>query len=92
LAAPHEPDDFDGLAQRVDCLPATAPLAAHGHDRVPERARSEAEFDPGAAEQVQARRGLGQHRGRSQREVGHGRDQTDALGLGRQDGSSVHVS
>ena len=67
--------------ERLDRLARRAPRAAHRLDRVPEPAGAEAELEPAAGEQVEARRGARQHGRRPQREVEHVAGQPDALGL-----------
>src|SRR6202012_1117645 len=54
LRGPDLPDDRDGLSQGLPGLARPEPTAAHGLDRVPERARAQAELGPAAAEQIQA--------------------------------------
>ena len=81
VGVPDRPDDLDRLRGRLDRLTRGPPLAAHRHDRVPERARSEPELEPAAAEQVEARRRPGQDRRRAEREIRHVRGDRDLHGL-----------
>ena len=91
LVRPHQPDDVDGLDESVDRLARRPPRTTHGLDRLPERSRSESELESPARQNVQARGRLGQHRGRSQRQVRHIWEHADTLRL-REHGRHQHPS
>ena len=91
-AGPHPAQDRDGLDQRVHGLLRRTPRASGAGDRIPERSGPQAELDPSLGDQIQARRGLGQHDRRPQRQAGDVRGQPDRPGAaadGRQQGPGV---
>jgi hypothetical protein len=70
LAAPHLADHLDRLGERRERLGGAAAWATVRRGRVREAAGAQPQLHPTAAEHVQARGGLGQHRRRAQRQVG----------------------
>src|SRR5690606_18054467 len=86
VGGPDPADDLDGLGERPDALSGGEALPAHGLDAVPEGARAQAQFDPAAAEQVEAGRAARQDGGLAQRQVEHVAGQADPFGAGGQVG------
>jgi hypothetical protein len=86
LAGPAGADDVDRFAERPACLPGRAVGTAHAGDRVDEPASAEAELEPAAAEDVDGRGLLGEHRRRTQRQVGHVGEEVHIAGLRGQPG------
>ena len=78
LAGPPRPHQLDRLREGVDRLTGLARRPAHRGDVLPEGARSKAELEPAGAQEVDRGGGLGDHRRRPQRQVGHVRRQADA--------------
>src|SRR3954470_7004871 len=58
---PDAADDRDRLLERLDGLPGSASGATHAGYAIPERAGTDAQLDPPAAEQVQGGDGSGEH-------------------------------
>ncbi len=80
---PYATEDLDRLGQRLDAFTRALASAAHTVDRVNEPARANAQLKAPVGEQVEARRGPGEHRGWPQRQVEHVARDQDPLGPGR---------
>jgi hypothetical protein len=81
---PQEPDQIDGLVERLHGLARRPPRPAEVRDQVGQAAGAEAELEAAAAQHVERCRGLGHHGGRAQRQVRHVGEERNALGLGDQ--------
>jgi hypothetical protein len=79
---PHETHQLDGLLQSVDSFCRVANRPSHGLDCFWETAGPEPELDPASADHIQTRRGLGEHGGRAQLQIGHIRHEVDHSGQG----------
>ena len=81
---PQGAEHGNRLGQRIDGRPGITPGTTHGRHAVGEGAGAPPQFEPAAAEDVQAGGGTGQHRRRAQRQVDHVGDEPEAGGLGGQ--------
>src|SRR5215471_17427526 len=86
LRSPCKPDDLHRFLGRRDCLRRAIARPAHPLDSIPEAARTEAKFDPPAAQSIQRSCRLGEHRRWTKRKVGDIGKEPDAPGASGEEG------
>ena len=84
LAAPREPEHLDRLLEGIDRLARAPRRPAHRRHPFEQRTRPEPELEAAAAQEVERGGLLGQHRGRTERQVGDVGEEAQALRLREQ--------
>ena len=79
LSTPDEADDLHRLFQRTKCLARGSPHASIALNGIPERSGTETELETAAAQDIDCRGRLRQHRRRTQREGDHVGEERDSL-------------